>query len=704
MKPNDSVFPQSPGPSAIARKMATFASLLLGGFVGAAEKPQPMPLPPVTVRHKDGEYGAEKWAWEGAASVRDPINRVTLFLGGRVGGVEFGSIGNWALADDGKTWSEIKSQWAILDPLRNSAVTARGLAKDGEAAARNVFYGALDPAHEATAIEGEPAKLIGAARKLADALSKALLTAKADGWQQQSIEHARGPVESAAAMLQRAQAGFTAGKLDAKLLRDCFDAQWALDEAADCLASSPGPREQPAAAYDPASQCVVLFGGNHGDYALADTWIYECARKRWRRAWPKSAPSPRFDAKMRWNSDRQAIVLDGGSTMLNKMVYQVGEMPASPGEWLFDTKQGEWHGGGAVAERQYRTIVQGYDPRWYDAAPRGDAQATGKWLDQLVPNTWTAVAIQPAPAPEREWGTAVFDPDRDQIYRWSGGHQADPSTLVSTYHPAINRWSIPYVAEILFTASRKGMTFNGRPDCANHTYLHYAYDPVSRRLVCVAMGGTCIYNPDRRDFDFSIAQPFNRQIYETCTVSTPRGVVAWVHGYFGILDVGARRWKTLPVASGKLPPPMCDGSAICYDSKRDVLWLASFLGYQRASGNIWRYDMKTGDVTSMSPANSETIGKAKGFNREIRESVYLPPADVVLYSNFVAGGEVAYDPQKNRWATLNIPKKLDRQGTVSDTLVYDAKRGIVWDLNAYKSIYVLKVDPKSLVLSNEPGK
>jgi hypothetical protein len=386
------------------------------------------------------------------------------------------------------------------------------------------------------------------------------------------------------------------------------------------------------------------------------------------------------------------------------MVYQEGEMPAPTGEWSFDAKTSEWHGAGDAGARLYRTIVPGYDPRWYDAAPRGNAQATDKWFEKLVPNTWTAVPEQPAPAPEREWGTAVFDPDRDQIYRWSGGHQADPSTLVSTYHPALNRWSIPYVAEILATASRKGMTFNGRPDCANHTYLHYAYDHVSRRVVMLAMGGTGIYNPDRRDFDFNIAQPFNRQIYETCTVGTPRGVVAWVGDYFGILDVESRTWRSLPYPRGKLPSPVCDGSAICYDSQRDVLWLTSFLGYQKASGNLWRYDMKTGEVAAMSPANAETIGRAKGFNSEIRESVYLPTADVVLYTNFVSGAEVAYDPRKNRWVTLNIRKTLERQGTVSDTLTYDAKRGLVWNLSAYKLIYVLKLEPKSLVLSDGPGR
>jgi hypothetical protein len=56
-------------------------------------------------------------------------------------------------------------------------------------------------------------------------LSAALVAVKADGWQQQSIEHARKPAEKAVALLRSAQSGFAAGRLDAELLRDCFDAQ-----------------------------------------------------------------------------------------------------------------------------------------------------------------------------------------------------------------------------------------------------------------------------------------------------------------------------------------------------------------------------------------------------------------------------------------------------------------------------------------------
>jgi hypothetical protein len=309
--------------------------------------------------------------------------------------------------------------------------------------------------------------------------------------------------------------------------------------------------------------------------------------------------------------------------------------------------------------------------------------------------------MQPAPAPERDWGTARLDADRDQIYRWTGGHCADPSTIVSTYHPGINRWSIPYVAEI----GQKGMTFNGRPDCMNHTYLHYAYDPVSKRLICASMGGTGVYNPDIRDFEFSADQPFNCHIYETCSAGTSKGVILWgTGGQTWLFDYQEKGWKKF-ATSGDRPRPACDGSAMCYDAKRDVLWMATFAGYQKPSGNIWRCDVKSGQIQAMNPANADSIGKAKGFSGEIRESLYVPTADIVLFNNFVRGKEVAYDIEKNRWVVLaNVNQKLERQGGVSDTLNWDPKRELVWNLNSYKDIYVIRFDPKTLEMSEDPAK
>ena len=666
--------------------------------------PQPAVTPAPRFPAAEWGYKEHRFGSSGVAIVCDPINREALFLGGHNGGMPFGTMGDWALAEDGKTWRELKWTSAALDPLRAKALAVRKPAKDGEAAARNVFYAALEAAKEAEAVRGEPAKLVGEAARLAEELSAALAAVKADGWEKDAVARARALVEKALGDLKAARAGFEGGKLDAALLKNCFDAQWALDEAAGCLAASPGPRDGASAAYDPETKSVVLFGGSHHDYMTADTWIYDCARKSWRQVWPKNAPAPRMGASFKYDDGRKVLVLSGGQTVLNRMVYQQGSMPAPAGEWTFDAKSGEWKGeaGAAAGSRIYRTVVQAYDPRWYDAAPRGDPKAVADWLAKVPANTWTEVPMQPAPAPERDWGSARYDPDRDQIYRWTGGHCADPSTMVSTYHPGINRWSVPYVAEI----GQKGMTFNGRPDCMNHTYLHYSYDPVSKRLICASMGGTGVYNPDIRDFEFSVDQPFNVHIYETCTAGTSKGVILWGQGgQTWLFDYKEKAWKPFKT-SGDRPRPACDGSAMCYDGKRDVVWIATFAGYQKPSGNIWRLDVKTGEFKAMGPANADSIGKAKGFNGEIRESLYVPGVDLVLFNNFVQGKQVGYDPEKNRWVVLaNVAQnpKLNLGG-VSDTLNWDPRREVVWNLNSYKRISVLKLDPKTLVVSEDPAK
>ena len=115
------------------------------------QKAPPPPQPPVKVRFPAAEwdYGKQPFLLQGAAVVDDPVNKEKLHIGGHNGGTPFGTVGDWALAEDGKTWRELKWTSAVLDPLREKCVAARKSAKDGEAAARNVFYAALEAAKEA---------------------------------------------------------------------------------------------------------------------------------------------------------------------------------------------------------------------------------------------------------------------------------------------------------------------------------------------------------------------------------------------------------------------------------------------------------------------------------------------------------------------------------------------------------------------------
>jgi len=294
----------------------------------------------------------------------------------------------------------------------------------------------------------------------------------------------------------------------------------------------------------------------------------------------------------------------------------------------------------------------------------------------------------PRPAPQRDWGTAVFDPDRDQFYHWTGGHMADPASIVSTYHPGVHRWSIPYVAEYF----GKGFGFNGRPDCMNHTYLNYAYDRVTKKLICTASGGTGVYDPDRREFVRRVPQPFFQHPYYTKLVGTPDGVICWTRGWLGRLDTTEWKWKPIK-AKGKFPRSVHgDENAITYDAKRHCLWLMAATGYSKMNGQIWRYDLKTTEVKAMDPSGMKSIG----MKVRPRESIYLPKFDLVMYNGFADNRQAAYDPSKNAWVTLGIAKTHKGLGGVGIGLMYDPKRELVWAMDNGRRMYVLKIDPKTV--------
>ncbi|HOX04813.1 MAG TPA: kelch repeat-containing protein [Planctomycetota bacterium] len=737
---------------------------------------------PVTAGTYSLGGGAGRATLEGAQNVLDPVNREILQLGGRSHGAPRGTVGDWALSLDTKQWRKMECASALLDPLRAKALAAARLARDGENAARNVFYAALPNGKEAEAARGQPAKLLADAVKTGEELAAALAGAKGEGWEAEALAAARPKVAAALAGLKAAQAGLAGGQVSAALIKNAFDAAWALDEAADCLASSPPPRMFPAAAYNPDIKGVVLFGGDHGDFVYGDTWIYDCAKRSWRQVFSKSAPPGRMRSTMLHLPGRKKMAIVGGSTIGNRFVIQSRDNPATPDMWEFDPASGQWAiigtadlggidqwrpwtltsslaagdgdvvlglaccnvhyvegrghnwdgstnllrlaAGDAAATakaavpggaRVYLTKVSCYDPTWLDAGPRGDPKEMEAFYASLKPNTWTVLPKPQRMVAFRTWGTAVHNPEMDEIYYWDGGHQSDCSNLVHTYHPATNRWSIGYVAEF-FGSTNKGMSFNGRPDCSNHTYITYAWDPATKRMVAASFGGVSVYNPERRDWDSHHIPPFGFNLYVTKAVATPKGVVFWNPGhcegqqmvpFFGLFDAKAGKFEAMPMkgAKGAPQPGHSDSCVMRHDPKRDVLWILSGdpSGGAKPTGRIWRYDLKTGGIEQLDPAGAASIGASmKGW----REAVYLPRQDLVLFNNFNAAGtrQVAYDPEKNRWVTLAITRgKHNPQalGGVGSGYVYDSKRDLVWAIGEYNENFVLKIDPATMDASEE---
>ena len=55
----------------------------------------------------------------------------------------------------------------------------------------------------------------------------------------------------------------------------------------------PPSRRNAPLVFDEKNRVFVLFGGDHEDYQMNDTWILDLEKKSWRRAKPELAPSPR---------------------------------------------------------------------------------------------------------------------------------------------------------------------------------------------------------------------------------------------------------------------------------------------------------------------------------------------------------------------------------------------------------------------------
>ncbi|HLF60746.1 MAG TPA: kelch repeat-containing protein [Acidimicrobiia bacterium] len=104
-------------------------------------------------------------------------------------------------------------------------------------------------------------------------------------------------------------------------------------------AVSPSARAYAAMAYDPASQRMILFGGQPYPESIGDTWAYECESNLWTELLTDVGPSQRGKHAMAYNPIDGKIVLFGGATI-------VGGGPkweALPAEtWIFDPADNTW--------------------------------------------------------------------------------------------------------------------------------------------------------------------------------------------------------------------------------------------------------------------------------------------------------------------------------------------------------------------------
>jgi hypothetical protein len=526
----------------------------------------------------------------------------------------------------------------------------------------------------------------------------------------------------------------------------------------------PPARANSRLAYDPAAGKVVLFGGDRLDELVADTWVFDTAAGAWEEKKPAVSPSPRGGHALLWLPRAKKLLLLGGYTYTSTTDYVAPLYRPLPLEaWTFDTSAARWElvarwenpadapvgpanvflsaaadeadtvllldarnrawtcrfdvskpdaagtekfgaKPGAVVRR-----TGSHDPAWYaDGVPAADPAKVSADLKDLPANRWVLRPTPRRPLMNMDWGSAVFDPARDKIVRFSGGHSAYSGTAPQVYDVKTDRYSLPfapeYPLEYVYSNDqvRGEWSFKGNPWMTGHTYKSTGYDPTRRAFVFAPHEYTYLFDPDAGAWSRSPGKnPYRPDFYAATVCATPAGAVVWADARAGgkpglwRLDADTRAWKPLPL-TGELPAKSADRHGMAYDAKRGRLLLFSDAGPR--AGNIAAYDLNSGEAKWLDPAG------AKAAVEPCRETVYLPDADWVLVGARVkdaAGGWrwLAYDCAANAWLSVDLPGDdpvgKARAFNNSVGLMYDPARKLVWAVGQHSHVHVLRLDPKS---------
>ena len=448
------------------------------------------------------------------------------------------------------------------------------------------------------------------------------------------------------------------------------------------LSVSPGAIANSPLVYDPVNHVIVMFGGDHLDELRSQTWVYDCPTRIWSKKNPGVRPSPRAGHAFLYLPKSKKIALIGGYNYQSGSIREMWSYDVSTNAWnlikYFGTEEfpkyisykpamsgvcavdkgdtiiamaDEVLSGYTFTPSTYQMVCNGNtvdatgtltygitkdsvsirggytEPSWYTTGvPAPDITANENFLKNISLNTWTNVPIPKNPGIDFAWGTALFDPDRDQILRWSGGHVANCATSVFHYSIPKSRLSIGYRAE--FPMEYDGAnnpnpgpyTFNGRPFMPMHTVKSYAYDVIIKKMVYTYGSRTRIYNIDNMDWEKGpvITAPWVDTFgsYYSGLCSTPHGVYATNAGLSYLFDGTNLKWKTLP-QTGTLTSFYSDNSGVVYDSKRDRIITMAFTG---GTESLAQYDFTSGQASVITPVNSAFGNSSDLF----RESVYIP--------------------------------------------------------------------------------
>jgi hypothetical protein len=689
----------------------------------------------------------------------DPLNREVLAGQGR-----------WVYR--GGMWEKRSFGSPLINGLRDKIEQARLRTRQLIGACRARFYVTESDAMAKGPLDGTASAILRDLGQRSAEVSAAAANAHGHekvqlGWAGEDLQEARERLNPAVGLLKQ--------EMTTEAIHAVEGAWESLDAAAEDLAAAPPRRAFGRVACDEDRGKIVLFGGHGLDRLVADTWVYDCKTKTWQSRRPALSPSPRAGHGLVWlpgcgkvllvdgfqegykavaetwtydlDANQWALLAEGeprkpltshGSTW----GWQPEPSAAGPGDVVVTLSNRHSENGGtrfstwvaridatkvdAEGTRRlggpHGTVIyvggKTADPRWYEQnAGRVDTAAQQAWLDRLPANTWVLCeSAKNRPEDNRAWGTAVLDPEGDQVLHWGGGHVAYTGNSVLHYSLRSNQYFIGHRPEdgLMYAHGQGGMkmavTYRNRAFMTGHSYHSQAYHPGAKKLIVCGQDPQVMvkawlffgYDPQAGEWlPGPIPAPFPPNYAMTVLCSVPSGVVAWNGPDLWRLDQQCRAWEKLPLTGCRLPEGGPDLHGMTYDSHRARLLLFS----RHAKGDVVAYDMKSGQAARLAPA-----GMAAQPAMSCREVVYLPQFDSVLVGCRVRDARAmmrwaVFDCEKNAWKAVLLsgddpisgPKGRAAQNAFSAELglMHDAKRRLIWAVDSHTNVFALRLDLKT---------
>ncbi|MFW6159276.1 MAG: hypothetical protein ACOC8E_07965, partial [Planctomycetota bacterium] len=328
-----------------------------------------------------------------------------------------------------------------------------------------------------------------------------------------------------------------------------------------------------------------------------------------------------------------------------------------------------------------------YEEAW-SKLPKDDAEyqrAKAKqkaFLDGLPANKWLKLRA-PYNCQNRGYGSFCYDPDRDQVVNWGGGHSAYMGNEFSHYDVKSNRWVESWAPDLPpwpFGAPdgdgwnpamyhRKGSA---------HGYSHYQYNRDLRKVAFY--GGALFYDPDRMQWtDLRLRRVGEGSTGYTVDMSGAKGLFTASKRYYRGRPFGVWTADFDKMTLNRMPgsdPPFGgnDRGKVVFDPTRDrLLWYGvSDRSSKRKCNQLYAFPVKEGEWRKLTPTvepDGATPPQMKAWG-----NCYSPTHDVMV---ILPGGKNQdtwiYDCKANVLRKA-FPGPKTRQGTCG--VIYNAKHDV----------------------------